>query len=361
MPTRFKIPTVRLADFALLGVVVLGTLTVAEVLLRVLSPQTLTPAFIWPGREDAALFALDPRYGVVLKPNLDEIAQFGTHVRTNSRGLRDHEFGAKQSDEFRILSLGDSYAFGFGVEVEQSYTKVVEDRLNRELPGRTFSVVDAGVTGYGTKQQDMVLQDLLPVLKPDFVLATFTAGNDVYDNAVFEDQLRTGLQTPLGFVGRHSHLARLFLKASFPLWFFLENREAKRLQHTIRLLEELEAHLREAGLPYLMLVIPARHQIRPSVEPAARLLMSVGLESLVFRQNQWVIRHFRQQQVPYLDLWPPLVKQDSVAQVSFVEDSHLNALGHQVVAREIVAHLRRVLGSPPSVEHLRGKSDGSVP
>ena len=109
-----------------------------------------------------------------------------------------------------------------------------------------------------------------------------------------------------------------------------------------------------------MLVIPARHQIRPSVEPAARLLMSVGLESLVCGQNQWVIRHFRQQQVPYLDLWPPLVKQDSVAPVSFVEDSHLNALGHQVVAREIVAHLRRVLGSPPSVEHLRGKSDGSV-
>jgi lysophospholipase L1-like esterase len=337
---RFRL---RAGNLLLLGGAALVGLLVAELLTRLVAPQRPTPAFLRPDGEDASLYRLDSMYGLVLKPDISEPFIFGTRVETNALGLRDHQYATKRPREFRILSLGDSYAFGFGVEVEQSYTKVVERQLNRQFPEGMFSVINAGVTGYGTKQQKLAFQRLHPKLQPDFVLATFTAGNDVYENAVFEDQLRTGLQTPLGFIGRHSHAARLVLKATFPLWFFLENRNPRRIEHTIRLLKELEADLRLAGIPYLMLVIPARHQIRPEVQPAARLLMSLGFDGLVFRQNHCVIRHFQQERVPYVDLWPTLVAQDSVAAVSFAGDSHLNALGHETVGREIVAHLRGML------------------
>jgi lysophospholipase L1-like esterase len=324
-----------------LGGLALGLLT-AEGITRLLAPQQLTPAFTsLPLIE--SIHQHDSTYGTVLKSNIVAPFVFGTHVATNSLGLRDQEFGAKRADEFRILSLGDSYAMGFGLELEQSYGKVLERGLKRSFPAVTFSVINAGVDGYNTRQMRMSFQRLRQRLQPDFVLATFVAGNDVYDNAVFEERLRTGLNTPLGLVGRNSHALQLLLKVTFPLWFFLENRDADKIAHTIDCLRELESTFREAHVPYLMLVIPARHQIRPSVEPAVGVLMDLGFERLVFRQNREVIDHFRRDRIPFIDLWPPLVARDRKARVSFANDSHLNALGHEVVAREILARLEGVL------------------
>jgi lysophospholipase L1-like esterase len=285
----------------------------------------------------------DPIYGFVLKPNIVVPFVFETHLATNSLGLRDREFGPKRSGEFRILSLGDSYALGFGVELEQSYGKVLERELNWRFPAVTFSVINAGVEGYGTRQMLMSFQHLRRQLQPDFVLATFVAGNDVYENAVFEERLRTHNHTPLGVLGRNSHAVRLVLRVTFPLWFFWANRDTDNIAHTIDLLRELESTFRQAGVPYLMLVIPARHQIAPSVNPAVRILLDLGFESLVLRQNRKIIDHFRYDGVPFIDLWPALVARNREAPVSFPNDSHLNALGHEVIANEVLASLKGFL------------------
>ena len=336
-------PRLLAANLLLLCGGTLFGLFVAELLTRIVAPQRPTPAFVWSDDKGGAIYQLDSAFGFVLRPTIDEPFIFGTHVATNALGLRDHAYEPKRPGEFRILSLGDSYAFGYGVEVEQSYAKVVERGLNQQYPGFQFSVINAGVTGYGTLQQRLAFQRLHAKLQADLVLATFTAANDVYDNAVFEDQLRTRLQTPLGLLGRHSHAARLLLKITFPLWFFLENRDPEGIERTIRLLRQLENDFRSAGVPCLMLVIPARHQIWPSVEPAARMLMDVGLEGLVFRQNRSIIGHLQRDRVPYIDLWPALVARDSVTPVSFAEDSHLTALGHQVVGQQVLGRLHAML------------------
>ena len=268
---------------------------------------------------------------------------FGTHIETNELGLRDHEYGPKHPGEFRILSLGDSYAFGYGLELEQSYGKVLERELNEHYPGTRFSVINAGVVGYGTRQQQLDFDRLYAKLQPDFVLATFSAANDVYDNGMFEDRLRTHWQTPVGFIGQHSHLARLGLRVTFPLWFFLENRDPEWIERTITELKELEADFQKAHVPYLILVIPARHQIRPGEQPAARMLMRMGFTELVFLQNRRIVGHLQRDSVPYIDLWKPLVARDSAGRVSFTEDSHLNAMGDEVVAHETLLRLDTIL------------------
>jgi hypothetical protein len=326
----------------------LVAMAAAELLVRILAPQPLTAAFAFDTGNES-IHRLDSTLGFVLRAGISEPFIFGTHVRTSALGLRDHEYGPKQPGEFRVLSLGDSYAFGFGVEIEQSYTKLLERELRQQYPGVAWSVIDAGVVGYGTAQERLAFQQLGGLLHVDFVLASFSAANDVYDNALFEERLRTHLQTAHGFLSRHSHAARLLLRVMFPVAFFLENRDAANIRKTIRLLAELESDFNRAGIPYLMLVIPARHQIRPRVEPAARLLMDVGLDDFVFRQNRSVIDHFQHASVPYLDLLPALAHRDSVTPVSFREDSHLNAVGHDVVAQAIIGKLRDLL--PPLLNH----------
>ena len=328
----------------LLGGIAFGLLA-AELATRLVAPQRLTRAFIPEVGQMASIHRLDANMGLVLKSHLDEAFIFGTHLTTNSLGLRDREIGPKQPGELRVLSLGDSYAFGYGVELEQMYAKVLERGLSRQLSPTIVSVINAGVVGYGTQQQRIAFQRLRRKLQPDFVLATFTAGNDVYENAIFEEQLRTHLQTPLGLVGRHSHLVRLLLKVTFPVWFFLENRDTDHIAHTIELLRELESDFRSAQVPYLILVIPARHQIRPEVEPVAKILMDLGFDGLVFRQNQLVIQHLREDSVPFVDLWGPLVARDQQRRVSFTDDSHLNAIGHEVIAQQILTRLTDALAA----------------
>src|SRR5262245_5789986 len=222
-------------NLALLTGSLLLAFMLAELATRLIAPQRFTPAFIRSAQE-AAMYQPDPRFGFVLRPQTTSRFKYGTTVRTNALGLRDHEYSAKQPDEFRILSLGDSYAFGFGVEVEQSYGKVLEGLLNHACTGVRISVINAGVSGYGTVQQQLSFHRLRAALQPDFVIASFTAGNDVDDNALFEEQLRTGLQTPPDFLARYSHVARLLEKVTFPVWFFLANRDADNIEHTVSLL-----------------------------------------------------------------------------------------------------------------------------
>jgi lysophospholipase L1-like esterase len=335
---------------ALLGVGLAVSLLLGELLTRLLAPQSLTPAFITD--PDDRIHQRDPELGLVLRPRIDEPFAQGTRLVTNSRGLRDRELGPKGPGEIRILSLGDSYAMGFGVGLDECYGKVLERELR--LRGISATVVNAGVDGYATKQELLTYRRLRDSVAPDFILATFVAGNDVFDNSVFEDRLATNFSTPLGWVGRHSQLVQLVLRHTFPLWFFWDNREGGRIAHTIRLLRELEGELQAAGVPYLMLVIPARHQIRPEVEPATRLLVGVGLEGFILRQNRRVIEHFQEDGVPYLNLLPPLVAKDRETPVSFADDSHLNAVGHAVIAREVL----RKLETPLTIaRQARGKPE----
>src|SRR5204863_839527 len=52
---------------------------------------------------------------------------FGVQVSINSYGLREDEINVpKPPHTFRLLAVGDSITFGYGVTVEESYVKVLE-------------------------------------------------------------------------------------------------------------------------------------------------------------------------------------------------------------------------------------------
>ena len=94
------------------------------------------------------LYSGDPGYDWRLKPNLDlhsvphleEGASFS--VQTNMNGLRDDPIPASKP---WVLALGCSTTFGWGVDNEEVWTEVLEDRLG--LP-----VVNAGIPGHSTVQ-----------------------------------------------------------------------------------------------------------------------------------------------------------------------------------------------------------------
>ena len=84
-------------------------------------------------------------------------------VSTNSLGLREAELGAKS--DFRILCLGESVTFGWGVKDSETYPSQLQDRLGVE-------VINAGIPAMRPSHMAKWLQRHGPTIDADLVLFT---------------------------------------------------------------------------------------------------------------------------------------------------------------------------------------------
>jgi lysophospholipase L1-like esterase len=322
-------------------IVLLGALLLSlggvEVALRFFAPQPLTP--LLAGLGPPGLYQAHPRYGWALVPHFQGPFFKQTQVQVNSLGLRDREYPPKQANELRILAQGDSYTFGMGVELQQTYSKVLESLLQQRFPQVRVAVINAGVVGYNTHHMLMMFLHLYDMLQPDMVLTTFVAANDVYENAIFAQQLHTGLKTPPGWWGYHSHAIRLLQRVWWPVQFFVANRHPRNVAYTLELLGQLQQEYARVHVPYHLLLMPARHQIVPHVHGVANLLTALGGKAILLWHNQRILAYCQAQHVPCLDLTSSLAAQAQHAPVYFTDDSHPNALGHQVMATAVAEHI----------------------
>jgi hypothetical protein len=128
-----------------------------------------------------------PDYGWGLAPgrerlSYDDHGEFRTVVRINSRGLHDVEHKITKGEGiFRVLVLGDSYIEALQVDLEQSFGRVLEQRLNTQT-NRSVEVVSAGVSSWGTDNELLYFRHEGYKYHPDLVLLAFTASNDVREN-----------------------------------------------------------------------------------------------------------------------------------------------------------------------------------
>ncbi|MEO5760904.1 MAG: SGNH/GDSL hydrolase family protein [Vicinamibacteria bacterium] len=104
-------------------------------------------------------------------------------VQTNSLGLRGPEVSArKPRDTKRLLVIGDSFAFGHGVDDEHTVSAHLSERLNAGGHG-VWEVVNLGVNSYSTDQELVLFQEIAPRLQPDLTVL-FVCDNDFEANTL---------------------------------------------------------------------------------------------------------------------------------------------------------------------------------
>ena len=144
-------------------------------------------------------YLFDEVYGWENIPNW-QATTIGQPLSINSKGLRDREYPyQKPAGTKRILVLGDSYTWGYGVGNTEIYTEVLEKMLANE--SSPYEVINAGVSGWGTDQQYLFLVREGLKYSPDLVIVAHFI-NDL------EEILHTemyGLQKPM-FVLRGNQL-----------------------------------------------------------------------------------------------------------------------------------------------------------
>lgn len=111
----------------------------------------------------------DERLGWSLKPHSQATGWVGTEkieYRINSKGLRDDETNyEKPEGTFRIVVIGDSNTFGYGVPIEKHFTSLLEGYF------KDVEVINMGVNAYGVDQELIFLRSEGFRYKPDLVLA----------------------------------------------------------------------------------------------------------------------------------------------------------------------------------------------
>mgnify|MGYP001609103083 FL=1 len=115
-----------------------------------------------------------------LKPN-SSMYLAGAYVKINSLGFRDYEYSLKKpNDVFRIAVLGDSFTFGYGIELEDTYTKQLEKMLN-ENSSQKYEVLNFGGNGGNTLLEAEYLEKKVINFEPDLVIVGFFPNDADYE------------------------------------------------------------------------------------------------------------------------------------------------------------------------------------
>jgi len=104
--------------------------------------------------------------------------EFSAVARTNAMGFRDREFGAAPPPGVtRILAIGDSFTYGWAVENEEPWPKVLERRL--VAAGVRAEVANLGMPGADPEDYAEVAEHLIPRLHPALTIVAVLQGDDL--------------------------------------------------------------------------------------------------------------------------------------------------------------------------------------
>jgi lysophospholipase L1-like esterase len=298
-----------------------------------------------------------------LPPNFEGRGIFSEYIRTNAEGLRDVEHSyKKEQGTLRILGIGDSFTFGWGVQLEETFMKQLEKQLDG-VAGRKVETIVAGVPGYGLNQYYIYLKYYGVKYHPDIVVIAY-----------FTDDLPTSLVESLppfetfkdglmykGGVWHHSRLYNFITTAAGIIRVrnrpttidYLSDLEARRgewssyerlltcdedeTEHKkmcdedetedkrIRLLEEyltrIQAITSEIDATFMLMFIPdIAHLYHPEYQSINRVLARLA----------------RAHNVPFVDM-TPIFEASSDPRTNYLwpRDAHTNRNGHFQIANAL--------------------------
>jgi hypothetical protein len=341
MPSAPKSRTTWRQKMGLIGItilVLLGILIGAEALSRLVCPQWAPfqqPRFIF--------WSYDPLLGWAHRPNQQGplvYPDFSISVSNNSRGLRDDEYPLERTGKKRMLVLGDSFGWGFGVELHQRFSEILEARHS------DWEIINASVSGYSTDQEYLYLKDRGWAFRPDVVLLLMYE-NDFLGNV---ESLHTGYFKPC-FVVNEGRLELTNVPVPTQNWrqrleivilgktylfqkMYLGGRTFLA-QIAARWAPNSEGGFRQRQLQITPRLLQALNELCRDKQ-STLVIASFGLDP---EQTDCVKAVCASQTIPLLLLDPALTA--GRESITFPNNPHWNATGHRLAADALDAFLRQ--------------------
>ena len=326
------------------ALVILGLMAFLEVGTRVLFTDQVDEATNGPPPIDPETPNLtgDPYLLWKLKPGLRY--EMGIVSAINTRGFRGPEWDTTKPEGVRrILAVGDSSVFGFGVEDEQVFTARVHKALENS------EVINAGVPGYSTYQVINLLEMNALAYSPDLVVIGNLWSDNNFDSFVdkemltayasFEGSRSRNIQKTL----HHSALYRVINYRRHALKKLPEVRKVGwmvgrgeqiglrrvALQDYATNLETITRMVHDQGGEVAFLILPNREDVEPTTTgPVAWEPYRQVMRDAAERHGTFVI------DAPAL-----FIDSAQSAEALFIDEMHPSATGHELIAQALLAEL----------------------
>jgi lysophospholipase L1-like esterase len=330
----------------LLSVSAIVAFALAEASLRIIEPPIAEPALLQMHRPS-------PTLEFELVPYSRGSGNLGESISINSFGARDQEFAKKQVGQYRIVVLGDSFTFGYGVELKDGYVKRLETLLKDR--GQDVEVLGLGVGSYQTWHHIEQLKHRAPLLRPDSVIIGFFLDDmiapvkpqPIHPHNPFEPRLAhkftasklwnlvRNIGNTLEFRLRY-HRGQEFLRGiserkdyiaeELAAHYALETGAISdtKSQQIAGAVSEIQAWSLQTSVPVLNIYIPDASQID---EPNRQFI------------NRKLAQEFADKGLDFLDTTPAFESHKDPRELYlFPLDAHTSPTGHALIAESIAAH-----------------------
>ena len=165
-----------------LGAVATGgivSLLLAELVVRTFLPQWSDQWKMW---------RIDPVYARGLEPSVEAAVvhghsnEFAFAFSTNAQGLRmDTDLDPdRRADQDRVVLVGDSFTFGYGVGQDETFAAELQRQLDRSGPAT--EVINAGfASGFTLDTEYLFVREVASEWQPDQVVVGVCLDNDLSD------------------------------------------------------------------------------------------------------------------------------------------------------------------------------------
>jgi len=132
-------------------------------------------------------FSENPKIIYELLPKLS-VTFLDQRVNTNTNGFRGEPYPVHKGEETkRVIGIGDSQMFGWGVKDEETYLSVLSDSLNHNSKC-VWEVINTAVPGYNTVMELETLKEKGLQYQPDYVVVGFIGNDFALPNFIREKQ-----------------------------------------------------------------------------------------------------------------------------------------------------------------------------
>ena len=259
----------------------------------------------------------NPKLGHVHLPN-KKVTLMGVDIEINQFGLRSGNVDL-DSQELKILMLGDSITFGWGV----SYSETVSSRLEYALESsleKEVKVVNAGVGNYNTAMQVEWLERVGLDMNPDIIILNFFINDaeltPTYNKVSFSDQFfysKVIFLAGLDTAKRYLHGGQNW-REYYTSLYSSNSLEWREFQKSFLRLVEICIKNR---LPLIIVDYPELRQLSPY--PFKNI--SEKIKNLSIKNN-----------LPYIPLLPALVNENPKDLWVTVPDPHPNGYANELMA-----------------------------
>lgn len=327
---------------------------------------------LWKPSRHGPLMRADARHHHVLLPNqtatLDD-TDLPYTMRTNARGLRGGEIGAKPAQTRRLLFLGDSFTMGKGVDEADTFVARVGERLNAASTGIRYEVVNAGIDSYAPLLSRLEFEDLLD-LDFDHVVHCLDMSDLMQEQAYRRLAVRDEDGHIVGVPGRPRSLAEWAMQhtlitgmivaalrdaSEVTVGNFVRQPNRGLLQHTLADDEVDRAHqwdaifasigdivaiCRARDIAYTLAIYPWGHQVSEQEWSTGRRFFMEPDAEVSDDVRTTVAERAQRAGIALVDAFDAFRAYDADAPLYFDEDMHWTPAGHAVMADVLVQQLR---------------------